>query len=272
MYNVRSQQWLGRWSLAAFACLLHCSLIQAAWAQPTDRLTSVIAGVENERKSLTDPKDNKRAARLLRLARELRRAQNPVTFDKIRCPKGGEFKYQRNVELTNDTIIECPKVTLEKGVTLSITDGRTLYLNVDEIVFGEGATIDGRGRKGDEGQAGNDVQPPWISQGDSDFAAALQGCRDSPTSTERGGAGGRGHDGWPGAIIIAKRTPVTTNGLPPPIFIEGGPGGSGGRGGNGRLLRNGRNFYCDGCTMNCPAGPAGQPGDKGDEGLRLFLD
>jgi hypothetical protein len=50
------------------------------------------------------------------------------------------------------------------------------------------------------------------------------------------------------------------------FHAHGGAGGPGGVGGEGTTLRNGRQFYCDGCMWTCRTGLRGPTGEVGRDG------
>ncbi len=109
----------------------------------------------------------------------------------------------------------------------------------------------------------------WISQGDADYWAALGDCRNNPSHFDRGKDGRPGEQGGDGAVVVFRVKPSKLELLD--VTVDGGEGGPGGRGGSGRLLKNGRNHYCDGCTMNCPSGDSGRKGPRGSRGEKIIL-
>lgn len=240
-------------------------------AQSSSPLRDAIAGVEAEIAAFEQrPERKDDIAPRLRLVAELRRLLSPVTFDTIDCTSAEPYVFQNLQVISSDTIVTCPSV-LPASVQVRVARGSTVYFK-ESVTFEAGARLLGDGEEGRAGDRGTNVEPPWNSQGDGDFAAALTQCRADPNSSERGGRGGPGRQGGPGAIIVFAKKPTMVSGtLSAAVPVAGGAGGARGPGGSGRLLRNGRNFYCDGCTMNCPSGPDGDAGKPGLIGFRIVL-
>jgi hypothetical protein len=171
-----------------------------------------------------------------------------------------------SLEVAADT--EWPEQCVEvRGDTsVRVTNGAHFTVRARRIVLFDGArlSIDGTGVLGTAGPRGDSVGGEWASQGDSDYWAAVNQCRNDTNHPDRGKKGGKGGNGGRGAEVVLAVRPIGTGAFT--CQARGGSGGPGGPGGGGRLLKNGRNNHCDGCTTNCPNGPPGDPGDPGADG------
>lgn len=175
------------------------------------------------------------------------------------CRVSGVEQFQGNV-----TFAHCTKLVFADGAQLIVTGATYVRFDVPRIEVDGTATIIANGRPGRIGDRGaNNPNEPWNSRGDTDYWSARSDCTNNASHPDRGGRGGSGGNGEAGADIFLLRGPV--RGV---LIVEarGGSGGQGGPGGSGRLLRNGRNFYCDGCMYNCPSGPPGENGSPGRDG------
>ena len=206
--------------------------------------------------------------RIRRLLSEVKRLRDPaaVGFNVVPC-SSVPYVLDQVMSVTSDTVYACPVIVLGAGLRMRVEDA-TVFFRADEIQAATGAAIDGHGAAGAAGARGEDRGSTWNSRGDSDYWDALNSCRANPGHPDRGGAGEPGGNGRGGARIVFAVVPVGTV----VVATDGGVGGPGGLGGNGRLLRNGRNYYCDGCTMNCPVGPPGPSGGKGEDGFAYYLE
>ena len=221
---------------------------------------------------LKDEKDETERRRINRILTALKRFANPITLNangRMDCD-GDIFQMPAKLELQQDTIIKCREIRIPHGSFVSVRHGVALFLDAEMIVVEGEATINGTGEPGSPGRPGRSIEGSWQSQGDSDYWAALNGCRSNPKHPERGEDGGPGGRGGDGAIIVFSTKPSKRTVLN--VIYDGGVGGQGGPGGQGRLLRNGRNYYCDGCTMNCPSGNTGQQGLPGTKGDYIILE
>ena len=175
------------------------------------------------------------------------------------CRVSGIEQFRGNV-----TFAHCAALVFANGAQLIISGATSVRIDVPQIEVNGTARIIANGRPGRVGDRGpNNPREPWNSRGDDDYWSARADCTNNASHPDRGGRGGRGGDGEAGPNIFLLRGPVrgVLN-----VEARGGAGGSGGPGGSGRLLRNGRNFYCDGCMYNCPSGPSGENGSPGRDG------
>ena len=155
-------------------------------------------------------------------------------------------------------------LSLQSDTTVHVRHGAKLVIRAKKILLnGHALRVDGAGDPGSIGST-PPARPPWVSQGDADYWAALSACRSHADNPATGLPGGVGGQGGMGATIVFDVMPTGPGSFS--CVAPGGTGGKGGNGGAGSLLRNGRNYYCDGCTASCPNGAAGSDGAPGPPG------
>lgn len=172
--------------------------------------------------------------------------------------------------IAGDTAIRCGRILFEAGAVVRIQNGAHVEFSATDsiaVVGAGGATVDGTGEPGRAGLPAPNRGDVWTSQGDDDYWKARAGVEGNPNHPDRGPKGGKGWKGGQGASIVFNK--IVDGQLT--CTAKGGAGGPGGSGGRGRLLRNGRQFYCNGCMYDRP-GEGGDTGDPGDDGSCSYLE
>lgn len=208
---------------------------------------------------------------LLHALAALQRLAIPKTIDasrRLACNQPGVFTAPAVWEVAADTIVTCPRIVLVDHAKLRIRNAAALLLDGDQIVVGSYVDVDASGTPGETGARGVSIPGEWISGSDAAYWAALNDCRSRASHPDRGGKGGKGVKGGDGGYLVVSVAPQTQ--LKP--NVAGGKGGPGGPGGSGRLLKNSRNYYCNGCTMNCPSNGDGDRGDDGVSGRYILVE
>jgi hypothetical protein len=246
---------------AAIPTLVLATVLAAsAQGDPRENLREVATRLDIERQVLTPAE----ATALHRRALELLVMIPLVTSVR----QIGECRLSGSRDYTTDIRISCKEIVLTADAVIKVPGGRVLYLDGERIRIEPGARIEGQGGKGPKGASGAQPAGEWISGSDKAYWDALGDCRGRLDHPDRGHDGAKGGRGEPGALIVFGAAPTPDL---PTINVAGGVGGDGGNGSSGRLYKNVRNYYCDGCTMNCPQGANGPPGDNGPAGAVLFL-
>lgn len=241
---------------------------------PTERIIKLSSTLDGQASAAQQAGDREQAEHLRRVIRVLNRFTQRNGIDAngiISCNPDTPGKYVVSgvVTRSGDTLIDCPTVVFSAQSALRIRNGFGLLINAMSVLVEGKASIDAIGDDGARGDPGDSIQGEWHSRGDPDYWAAVNDCRSNPRHPDRGKQGRPGRDGRNGSVVILRVAPDKPNLL----NVETGAGraGPGGPGGTGRLLRNGRNYYCDGCTTNCPSGDVGPSGKTGDAGAYLLL-
>jgi len=176
---------------------------------------------------------------------------------------GGTREFDGNVTVSARQIVFAP------GSVVRVRNGSTLELRAESIVVEGTATIDGTGEPGVPGSPGPDnAELPLDLLPDSNYKSIRNRVASSENDPLRGHKGADGGSGGPGATIVLSRHALGGALI---IKVKGGPGGPPGPGGSGRLIRNQRQFYCDGC-MYSRNGPDGHKGPDGPNGRVIYGD
>jgi hypothetical protein len=254
--------------LAAVACLAG-----RAHAWPQQSVAEAIQLAKSRLSDKQNPLPSNEVAELSYVLSKLQILSSSKLIDprnRRACDVGGDVLVLRGaVVFSTDTLLECPTIRFV-GASIRVERGSALVLLARTIDLDGDSSINGIGMPGEAGTAGAN-RPDWQSQGDGDYWAARRDCQSSPGNPAVGGPGTSGGNGGNGAVIIVAPDATLYGFDAKRVQTEGGPGGPGGPGGQGALLRNGRNFYCDGCMVRCPSGPSGPVGSQGTNGRVIVL-
>lgn len=179
-----------------------------------------------------------------------------------------------NRSFVGDTTIGagCGPLLIGDGVVITVDAAARVDIGATSIqVQGGGtATIQVTGVRGAPGSAGANGSsfPFWTSGGggpdpEVEYNNAKKDAQNSPANTCHGHAGETGKRGGSAEVFLPAGFTVDGTLV---VRAIGGPGGDGGAGGRGTTLRNGRNFYCDGCQFACSTGATGGTGPEGAAG------